>query len=705
MGLKNITAFEDFKQILEKSIPDDFSNKTGFKQSLVGRAVFGILRYFKKGIQLGKLEYYKRRLENEYFAAILRFCAYKGIDLKNPIEPAQSSINPQEEVEVQKSENEKIALEKEFCDILGMDFKTTGYENNISSIKNKFEDYKNDLTVIMENVTNDEDKQATQKMMDFADKMINCCNDKIKINKIFAYLEANPTLSGETASGYLNQIYNFLNGPSAKSCSKYKGTSNEQLFLRSLSGSTDASIQGEITKILPLFEFKKYNNFELIEEAITSGINKSINISQMLGDQLNYTGKASKKVKIWDYLNNIGITNIDDIKFVELADLFRAHKDWVQSVSSENFLNHAGIRKIQYAVSEIIFYKKPTPDYRGINPGEGGMTDYNEDTSLRKSWEKKVEFVNSEFAGFFDFTKMDPFVLLNLKDALRGRQSGSMSFNMNNEKEELNIITDQVVIDTNAAKLGLEPLGNSGVFKEGFMFVFTLGYGGRSYYAVFTLNSKIDESRPQVYRYIGAIDFNKIITDKAYEKDDFDRIVSKYSSAIWDNTSKPDMNKDFLTLLKLPVIGGNSLNPPDIGANYNFESIYMSQSSFKRIFSKKEGTISRSLRFLYNYVVKSTGAIKGSTNPFKPADLTATDFKLKILSNTGNLENINDLSKVKEETKDKLIPFKTGQIYSFLPGWSDKYFPDGYVKKTDYISSDKQRYLNDTPYNKIINLN
>lgn len=80
MKLKNINSFNDFKRINEAI--DDFTNSTKFKESLVGRATYSLIRYFKKGVDLFRLEFFKRKYENELFAGILRYLATNP-DLSN----------------------------------------------------------------------------------------------------------------------------------------------------------------------------------------------------------------------------------------------------------------------------------------------------------------------------------------------------------------------------------------------------------------------------------------------------------------------------------------------------------------------------------------------------------------------------------------------------------------------------------------------
>ena len=73
MLLNNVSSFNDFKKINELDSYDQYANPIGFSQSLLGRATIGLFKLFKKGVDIFRLEYFKRRLENELSAGVLRY--------------------------------------------------------------------------------------------------------------------------------------------------------------------------------------------------------------------------------------------------------------------------------------------------------------------------------------------------------------------------------------------------------------------------------------------------------------------------------------------------------------------------------------------------------------------------------------------------------------------------------------------------------
>jgi len=361
MDLKNITPFEEFKKILEASVPNEFSNNTGFKESLVGRAVFGILRYFQKGINLGKLEYYKRKLENEYLAGFLRFCAVKEINLETGVDPTPPAGggggggNPPAPPDPH---------EQEYCRILAIDYIIDTNGNTIYSHENNFKQYVTTLqAIIADPNTQDDIKNQAQEHLDFSNNMIKCCTDKRAINEKFRDLAALTTGSTEATKviPLLDAIKNFLEGDSAKKCTTYKGTDNEKNLLKGFASSTEQTIKDKATnEIVPLLDSFNYSEYDLIEEAITSGLNKSIGITQMLGDQLTAPGAPSMKVNIYQWLKDQGIDDVNKINFVELQKLFASKGSGEGSYKTEasKYVNQDGVKKIQYAVSRIIFHTK-----------------------------------------------------------------------------------------------------------------------------------------------------------------------------------------------------------------------------------------------------------------------------------------------------------------------------------------------------------
>jgi curved DNA-binding protein CbpA len=73
MQLNNLSNFNQFKKLNELDSYGEYSSPVGFSQSLLGRATISLLQLFKKGVNTLRLEYFKRRLENELSAGVLRY--------------------------------------------------------------------------------------------------------------------------------------------------------------------------------------------------------------------------------------------------------------------------------------------------------------------------------------------------------------------------------------------------------------------------------------------------------------------------------------------------------------------------------------------------------------------------------------------------------------------------------------------------------
>ena len=681
MDLKNITPFDDFKKIMEASIPNELSNKTGFSKSLVGRAMFGILRYFKKGINLGKLEFYKRKLENEYFAGILRYCAVKKIDLTTGVDP-EPNTSPGPATGTTPPDPKEI----EYCKVMAIDFIDSSYKNRLTTHKSNFESHKNSLQAVLNDPTSPQaDKDMAQDLIDTSDKIIQCCQEKMLINDVFLNLKA---LSGTTDTqivGYLDQIKAFLEGPVAKYCSTYHGTDQEKNLLKSFTTSTDIAIKDKTTnEIVPLLDSYNYNEYDLIEEKITSGLNKSVSISQMLGDQLTSTNKQMK-VNIYDYLKSCQIDDVNQINFDALQKLFASDPRYRKEAS--DYVNVDGIREIQYAASRIIFTIKKTPDDRGINPGEGGGVDYTVDESLKTTWEKKVQFVKSEFRNFLLVEKeLDPFVLLNLTDAMRKRGDYANNPTVAGYAASTNSLGNSITLGAQKTKLGIKPRGNETLYQG--LFAYNMVIGGVNCYPVFSLRNT--SGNVQVYKYVGNINFQKILDDKAYEDPNFRNLALKYTTPVW-STPKSDSDVALIDLLKIRTIPAEP--------NYKFEGIFLTDSAYNRINSYSSSQRTLSIRLLYLFVDQNE-----SFGNFLGAKGGANKFKVNCLNNSKVIRPINNIATIKTETSTDMIRALFGEVFEIEPSWADYYFPNvggSVVTLSKYTTAPN---INETPYQPVIGL-
>lgn len=652
MELKNLIPFNNFKRINEAT--GEFSNTTGFKESLVGRAIFGIFRYFKKGIDIGKLEYYKRKLENEYFAAILRFCAERGIDLKTGDDPSSKEVpeGGNESTDMGSNQDVNNNFEFEYCEILNIDCFDHNNNNELDKKKNGYDSYRQTLDEVKSQLTDPTEIDEATKFINHINKAIKCCEMKIDANNKFtelSQLQKQQSNNKQKVLQLLDVLIQFFKD-AAQYCSTYKGTEQEIALLNVFKGSIDADIQTK-AKTLITESYKVY-------EKITSGINKSVPIEQILGDPLRSGDAPSVKVNIHDYLKKKQINSVDEINFEALVKLFRDNEEYRKIVSSDKYLNHASIRKIQYCVADgIIYHVEKTPDNVGINPGKGGKANFQEDTSLKKMWEQKVEFVKSEFAGFFNFDTVDPFRLLSLNEAMRNKttyeKEPEVINNINNNKQ----YGADANLDPHLAKLGLNHLNENYSEKENDLIIFSILVNSQHHYLVFSLRGGSNGVVNKVYRYIGVLNIKKMLDDKLYDKNDADiqKELMKYSNLVWEKNDKPESDINALRFFK--VVDSEI-------QGYDFDSIYMVNSNnYDRI-----GINVKGVRFLYNYTKKGPN----SEGIYKPAKTTVTDQEIVLKCLFNNALNVVNIKDVKTSTNDKSYNVSISNMYSFVSGW-DKY--------------------------------
>lgn len=687
MELNNISSFNEFKKILERSIPDEFSNKTGFSESLVGRGLFSLLRYFKQGIDLGRLEYLKRKLENEYFAGWLRFCAINNIDIKEGKLPEEfkkverDDTDDSDDSEIENN-NEKYSEER-VINIIEPVFKFDYTKNEeLINYKKDFEKYIEEIKKI-ENAG--EDSEDLKKILDESDLVIKMIDFKTGLNLIFDKMTKYSSQPGieltqereqEMISG-LSKIESFLN-KEAKSCPNYNLTINEKEALRMLSKCKNESIVKKCNDLLGIKESIKYKNSNRInEEAISSSINTKIPIMQILGDTLN-VGEASKKVNPYEYLKSIGINNVDEINFKACAEIWRNNPSFRDGVSK--LVSLEGVRKIQYAAARIIFRIKKTPTYTGITPEKGGGVDKGEDSALRTAWERKVEKCKGEWVNFMNFEsyEIDPFKAMNIQDAIRDKSSEpSYNTSYQNMIIKTQNINENSLLQTNADKLGLIPVLSSPFKIENELVLIQVQYGNdkKLAYMLCTHNtpkyntSMGSDEAPHIYTYWGNVDLHKIITDKLYDKSDFKgTISSSHSSSIisssWNNKGCVGLNQ-YLDLR------------PDISpkAGYKISGYFFGSSSFRR-YRTAEDARKQITHFMHLYVDENFTSPRDKFSIVKQ-NIQKNNIDLYITNSNNKRESV-DLNAIKSINEDtKTINWAIGSVFKFKdPSWGKAYFPD-----------------------------
>lgn len=682
MELNNISSFNEFKKILERSIPDEFSNKTGFSESLVGRGLFSLLRYFKQGIDLGRLEYLKRKLENEYFAGWLRFCAINNIDIKEGKLPEEfkkvehDDTDDSDDSEIENN-NEKYSEER-VINIIEPVFKFDYTKNEeLINYKKDFEKYIEEIKKI-ENAG--EDSEDLKKILDESDFIIKMIDFKTGLNLIFDKMTKYSSQPGieltqereqEMISG-LSKIESFLN-KEAKSCPNYNLTINEKEALRMLSKCKNESIVKKCNDLLGIKESIKYKNSNRInEEAISSSINTKIPIMQILGDTLN-VGETSKKVNPYEYLKSIGINNVDEINFKACAEIWRNNPSFRDGVSK--LVSLEGVRKIQYAAARIIFRIKKTPTYTGITPEKGGGVDKGEDSALRTAWERKVEKCKGEWVNFMNFEsyEIDPFKAMNIQDAIRDKSSDpGYTKPYKDMMDDTRRINENYLLQTNADKLGLIPVLSSPFKVPRELVLMQVQYGNDKKIAYILCNHytpKGSDEPPHIYVYWGNVDLHKIITDKLYDKPDFkSTIASSHSSSIisssWNNKGCVDLN-EYLDL------------SPDIApkAGYKINGYFFGSSNFNR-YKTAENAKTQTTHFMHLYVDEKFTQTRNKFDTITD-NIQKNNIDLYI-TNSNSRREIVDLNAIRSIIEDtKTMKWEIGSVFKFKdPTWGKSYFPD-----------------------------
>jgi hypothetical protein len=201
-------------------------------------------------------------------------------------------------------------------------------------------------------------------------------------------------------------------------------------------------------------------------------------------------------------------------------------------------------------------------------------------------------------------------------------------------------------------------------------------YNGGPYYPVFKFHGA---SGIQVYRYMGDINFDQILKDKAYDDPAYKNNAPNYTTPVWA-TPSAKADKALIKLLKIE-------RTPNIGG-YKFNSIYLCGSNYDRIGSYKDNPQPWNCRLLYVFA-------KDSAGDFQPVNAGSKDFKFKNLFMDA-FEDV-DFTKIKTSTAREMTKISFGEAYIIEPSWVDTYFKSsGGVDVGKYSTS--VDYINDNLY-------
>ena len=595
ISLKNITSFSEFKKMNEAvEAGTEFSNTTGFRESLLGRATFGLFRMVKNGINAVRLEYFKRKLENEYFAGLLRYCKKNNIDLKNPQKPKDEStaISVSDENEMEELAN----------DILTVKFNVTNYENILNHTKTEIQ---TNITAVSGQTL---DENGEKLLNDFG-SIIKLIESVININKNFVLLSS----GGTTLDTYIDVIINeikeiksiTLTSTTTPITLDYIFSDEENKVIENLKTSNPLLVP-KLDALLA--ENLKFNDYFVINEKVDNSSGTGIDF--ILGDEISTDG-------VGKFLKDQNVNSVEDINFKQLASIF----DDKMKENATKHVNKNGVIRIAVGVSKIIYHVTKTPDNVGINPGKGGGIDKENPTSLMKPWQSKVQKVQGEFNQFLIVKEVDPFTL-DPKSYNSSEDPGGKKMNdMAEKSKEIDRIAKIIELgDANGIK---EKLRNFGVIR------LYKGFKGPGKFTgpVF----QVEDGTSKIYKYVGSLSFDAIVKDFNDLKKLEDTNTGKYETIFLKNATgtKNGDEPGFLPI--------KNVEKYPTGSNMDLVGIYLSFSNSISPTSNGEYK-SNEVRIFYVYFPDG----KGHTFTTIP-----TGFEIYALNSNGdNLIKITDKSKL-----------------------------------------------------------
>jgi hypothetical protein len=529
--LNNLTPFEEFKKMYEAvNLGTEFSNTTGLKESLLGRGIFGLFRMIKKGINAVRLEYFKRRLENEYLAGLLRYCKTNNIDLKNPqalSDEGKNVAKQSSEVEQQRDQEMKELLN----DILSIKFDTPDYKKILTETKNEIN--KNITEITSSGYKLDQSDQDLieqfKKVNELIDSITIICDNFI-------------SLKTEYKEEHITNIINSVKKMKVDGLN-YTASGSEKALLDT--HKAEQAVQNLLSELNAVTKTTE----SILNEKVG---NSPVGIDFILGDELSTEG-------VGEFLNKQGVNNVNDINFVQLSKVFN---DKMKENATKH-VNQNAIMRVQHGVSAIIYHKTTTPDDRGMNPGTGGGIDTAQPTALYKPWQIKVQKILGEFSPFLNVTAIDPFKL-NMSNYNLSEDPGSKKLKSEDEK------TKEMDRLFKISKLGPTVGITEDLKKFGMIRLFR---SGKFYGPVF----KLEETKGQrVYEYVGSVNIDNINKDLETLKKLDDPNTQKYETPFGSKT-KNGLVPEFLSKI---IHEKQTMNSKDlVGVYFIFENIISSPSS------------------------------------------------------------------------------------------------------------------------------
>lgn len=607
--LNNITTFDDFKKLYE-DIGTEFSNSVGFTESLVGRATFGLINLVRMGINRVLLEYFGRRLENEYLAGVLRYCKKANINLKDPQPP--SAIQTQAQGTTDENEIYLIAQE-----ILKIRFDVPSYDVLLNDTVLMID---SGLTQLQSaGLTGSTQEQDFNLIKTKLIPDVKTINDKFSI---LSGLITSGTLPSATNVPDINTIKTTIEDIKSISFTtpppvtlQYKLIDSEKNVISGLTSTsvTDRAVLDPLEAIL--VENMKYEISEMITEKVTSG--GGTNLTFILGDEISTEG-------VDQFLRKQGVNNLEEINWVQLAKIYT---DKMKSAST-NEVNKDAVIRIQQGVSPKIFHKTPTPKGKGLTPGTGGGVS-DQPTALYNPWQKKVQKVKSEFRQFLNVEEVDPFKL-KLSD-YTGKDDPNKT-KLGQEAEKTKEIERISALETEKSKVNFV----SGFVKAaGSYDMIRILYGKQFYGPIFKVDRKEATdggSKLKVLKYLGCINVDTVISD--VQKGPLETAnLAKYET-VWSDASDNGLPLPFLQpLIKSNITkGGRDL----IGVYFIFEKQITSASSGD---SNKNKPV---IIFLY-----ATGKVHTSLSSVNSdSELWAVSPDGKSIGKVTDVSKLNEISPV-----------------------------------------------------------
>jgi hypothetical protein len=427
-----------------------------------------IFSIFGKNVNKGRLALYKRKLEDEYLAGVLRFMAVNGNKIPKKDQPNTMEVEGTEEEKPAQTETQTQPQEKGES------------ENMWQKLEKELNDFNTEL--------NNEDRKRIQNSITEWE------NDIKDIEKLIRRMEL--FKKSETDENLLKRMDETIT--TSKDDMKY--ITNLITAAKKLLEKFPVQQSGTTQAQQPVQETGTTNeNYEMVNEAV---------VSKILGDPLRDKKFMDQNDKVVKEFKDLDVAYLDN---AELANQFRENPEW--KTEATKHVNKEAVMAIQISAEKLYKVQKEGADKQRVL-----AVKERHKQALEQDWKKMVDKVRGKFRYYLTVENVkgtvDPIYLAATDEYARTKDTyGDKTEITSFAKQEKNMV-DATLTEKSFPKIHCKVMKQT--TKQSMYIVFKDVVGNFSF-GLLLLG--IEEKGYKIFKYCGLIDSTNL-TNKSLSKEE-----------------------------------------------------------------------------------------------------------------------------------------------------------------------------------------